>query len=163
MPEGARVLWMLEQVEQLEKQFESAQDKITDRCEKMISDFFGESLDLPKKIKKYAEIGVRYQNFIDRFKSKIILDDGHISIEAKNLLLASKAEILNLRSNISKAKLSTSQYKRDLRVMERQIYAYREIETLKTDTKKRKAKKLTESGDLPKYKIDEIIESVKNE
>ena len=51
MPEGARVLWMLEQVEQLEKQFESAQDKITDRCEKMISDFFGESLDLPKKIK----------------------------------------------------------------------------------------------------------------
>ena len=148
-----KAIFMLEHIKQLEENFIEAQDRIEDRCERLITEFFSESLDLPREIKKYAKIGMRYENFIDRFKTKIALDDCVISGEAKELLQISKAEILKLRSNISKAKMSTAQVKRDLRVMERQIFAYREIETLKTDPQKRKAKRLTESGYLPKYKI----------
>ena len=163
MPENARVIWMLEKIEEIRNDFETASDRIEDRCEKLITDFFSETLSLPAEIKKYAQIGIKYQNFIDRFKSRIALDDCVVSGEAKELLHTAKAEILKLRSNIRKAKESTSQVKRDMRVMERQLFAWREIDTLKTDLQKRKAKQLTESGNLPKYKISEIIESVRNE
>ena len=84
-----------------------------------------------------------------------------MSGEARELLQTAKAEILNLRSNITKAKLSTAGYKRDIQSMERKIYTFENIELLKTDKQKRKAMKLCE-GNLPKYKIKEIIEGIRN-
>ena len=163
MPENSRVVWMVEQVEKMSEDFEKAQDKIEDNCQSLIKDFFSETIDLPAEIKRLAQIGMRYESFIDRLKSKIMLDESIVSGEAKQLLQTAKAEILQLRSNIRKAETSTSNIKRDMQIMERKLYAYREIETLKTDSKKRKARKLTEDGNLPKYKIDAIIEGIKNE
>ena len=162
MPEPARVIWMLEQIEQMEKDFEEASDRISDRCERLISDFFSESLDLPKKIKRLAEIGVRYQNFIDRFKSKIMLDESIVSGEARELLQTAKAEILQLRADITKSEVLSAGYRRDMRIMERQLYAYREIETLKTDKQKSQARKLCE-GLSTKYKIDEVLRQVRKD
>ena len=156
-----KAVWMLEHKKKLESKFETSSYRIEDRCERLITDFFSETLSLPAEIKKYAQIGIKYQNFIDRFKSRIALDDCVVSGEAKELLHTAKAEILKLRSNIRKAKESTSQVKRDMRVMERKLYCNEQIETLKTDTKKRKAKRLTEN-DIPKYKIDAIINEIKD-
>ncbi len=163
MPEKSRVIWMVEQVEKMREDYEKVSDKIEENCQSLIKEFFSETIDLPAEIKRLAQIGMRYESFIDRFKSKIILDESIVSGEAKELLQTASAEILQLRGNIRKAETSTSNIKCDMRVMERKLYAYREIETLKTDSKKRKARKLTEDGNLPKYKISAIIESIKNE
>ncbi len=161
--DNSKALWMLSHIKKLEEDFEEAQDIIEDNCQSLIKEFFSETIDLPAEIKRLAQIGTKYESFIDRFRSKIMLDESIVSGEAKELLQIAKAEILQLRSNIRKAETSTSNIKCDMQTMERKLYAYREIETLKTDSKKRKARKLTEDGNLPKYKISAIIESIKNE
>ena len=158
----SKAIWLLSQVEQIEKDFEMAQNKIEDKCQSLISDFFSETLDLPKEINRLAQIGVRHESFIDRFKSKIILDEGIVSGEAKELLQTAKAEILNLRSNIRKAANSTSDIKREMQIMERKIYLHEQIELLKTDKQKQKVKSLCENANS-KYKIDIIMRQVKKD
>ena len=103
---------------------------------------------------------MRYEGFIDRFKSKITIDECIVSGEAKELLTAAKAEIQNLRSNIRKAKESTVQVRKDMNAMKRQIYMHEQTEKL-PEILKKKARNLCE-GASSMYKIDEIIREVKS-
>lgn len=160
--DNSKALWMVEHIQKLEDQFEVASYKIEDKCQKLISDFFDGVLDIPIEIKKYASIGMRYSTFIDRFKSKIALDDCLISSETKELLLASKHEIQKLRNVISKTTRSTSQIKKDMWSMENQIYMYEQIQLLETDAMKGKAKQLCENV-TQKFRINEILRKVKRD
>ena len=105
---------------------------------------------------------MRHESFIDRFKSKIVLDECIVSGEAKQLFQTARAEILQLRSNIRKCKASTSDIQNEMKTMKRQIYCHEQIGLLKTDAQKRKAKKLCE-GTTSIYKIDGVIRQVKKD
>ena len=80
------------------------------------------------------------------------------------LLTAAKFEIETLRREISSKKRDTVETQKNMRVAERKIYTYEQIELLKTDAQKRKARNLCECANVSsKYKIDEIIREVKRD
>jgi hypothetical protein len=150
----AKAVWLLGQVEKLEEQFEEATDRIEDKCQRIIS-------ELPKEIQKYAKIGLRYSGFIDRFKSAIAIDSMVIDEEVKGLLMMAKAEIQKLRSEKSAIIRDTTQSRKDVKEMKLQLYAWHQIEKLKTDNQRKQAKKLCENA-TSKNKIDTVIREVKN-
>ncbi len=161
-----KAIWLLSQVEQLEEQFETANDIIQDKCEKLISEFFSETLDLPKKIKKYAQIGMRYSGFINRLKTRVAIDEMVVDEEIKELFQMAKAEIQSLRREKSAILRDTAQTRKDIKNFKIQLYANEQIDLLKTENQKRKAKQLVE-GANSKNKIDctlrEIRKNAKHE
>lgn len=158
-----KAIWMYQTVKQLEEQFEEAQDILEDKTYRFVEDFLNDGIDLPREMRKYIAIGQRYSNFIDMFKSRVRFDEGLLNQETKDLLMMARAEIKKMRGIISGTKADTLQIKKDMQNMERAIYTHEQIQLLKTDSQKKKARTLCE-GITSKYKIDQILRQVrKNE
>lgn len=158
----SKAVWMLEKIEEIRNDFETASDVLEDKTYKFVNDFLTDGTDLPKDMQKYIAIGKRYQDFIEMFKCRVAIDDCVISEEAKELLLMSRAEIRKLRSTIAGTKANTVQIKKEMKIMERDIYCREQVEKLSTTAMKKKARILTE-GASSKYKIDTVIREVKRD
>jgi len=157
----SKAVWLLSQVEKLDEDYHEFKDKLEDKMQALVNDVFEQDIGLEKDIKRWAAIGQRYESWIERFKMRIAVDDCVISNEAADLLKMAKHEILDLRKKINRQKRENSIIKKDIKEMERQIYAHEKIQSLETNAQKRKAKKLCE-GVTAKFKIDEIIEGLQN-
>ncbi len=157
----SKAVWLLSQVEKLESDYQEFQDIIHDKTEKIISEVLRDDLDISEDLERWATLGRNWENWIQRFKGRIIVDEGIADGQAKKLLKAAKFTIENLRREISSTKRDTVQTLADMKTMKRKIYIHEQIEKLKTDSQKRKARNLCE-GANSMYKIDQIIREVKN-
>jgi len=156
----SKCIWLLSQVEQMEKNFEKANDIITDKCESLIKEFFSESIGLPAEIKRLSIIGQRYENFVQAMRFRIAVDEGLVAGEAKELLTMAQMEIKRLRAQKNKIYRDTQHVRNDMRLMQTEIYMHEQISKLKTDKQRTTAKKLCE-GAKTKNKINQVISEVK--
>jgi len=157
----ARVDWMHSEIEQMRKNFEEASDIIENKMQKLISEFFSETLDLPKEIQHYAQLGMRYAGWIERFKYRSMIDEGIVNGEARELLYAARAEIKKLRAEKSRIIRDTASTRQNMKEMKIQLYAWQESEKLETESQRKQARKLCEGSNLTKNKVNTIIQEVK--
>ena len=152
--------FMYSEITKMREDFETTNDLLEDKVYKFVEDFLSNGVDLPKEMQKYIAIGKRYDDFIQMLKCRVRMSEGLLSEQASDLLIMARAEIKKLNGRISGIKADSLEKKADMRVMERQIYCHEQIEKLKTDSHKRRAKQLCE-GANSKYKIDQILRQVK--
>lgn len=159
-----KALWMMERINEIENDVEAYKDKLSDATAKTINDIIEEDLEFPEKVLKYAATGEFYQDLIDQFKIRMAIDDGLVNEEARELLREAKQTILNLRSNIAKAKASTKCVREDLKIMSKQLYIHKKLDEVKTDTAKKRVKRLlleSETIDsMTEYEIDRKIAEI---
>ncbi|MCD4693300.1 MAG: hypothetical protein K8R79_10325 [Calditrichales bacterium] len=156
--DNSKALWMLERIE---KDYERFKDKLTDTTAKTINEIFEEDLQLSENVRKWAYKGKLYDNIIQQFKIRISVDDCLMDEQALSLLREAKGTILNLRSNIAKAKNSTAMVKDDIKTMRKQLYIYKRLDEMKINNlNQHKIKTILLEGDidnLSEYEIDKKI------
>ena len=162
MPENSRVIWMLEKIEEIRNDFEEAENILTDRVERLVEDVLKNDLGLDKDILEWAMVGKRYSEWLQRFKGKIIIDEGIAMGEATELLKIAKCEIQTLRRNINSAKRSTTLVKDDIAKMRKQLYVHLKLDEMKLDNPtKYRVKQILLEGDglkiLTEYEINKKI------
>ena len=157
----AKAVWLLSQVEKLDEDYQEFKDLIEDKCQKIINDAFENELGLEKDIKRWAALGQRYETWIERFKGRLCVDECVAEGEARELLQDAKFTIQKLRQEEAAIIRDTAAVRKDMKLMENQIYAWQESEKLKTDSQRKQARKLCEGKNLTKNKVNAIIQEVK--
>ena len=137
MPENSRVIWMLEKIEEIRNDFETAQDLLEHKVYKFVDDFLTNGVNVPKDMRKYIAIGKRYEDFIDMFKCRVRMSEGLLSEDAREMLLMARSEIKKLRGQIAGTKAETQDFKADMKNMARKIYIYEQVNKLPTATQKK--------------------------
>ena len=157
----SKCLFMVEYIEKITEDYENFKDVLEDRAAKIIRDVFQNDLGLNKQVLEWASIGRQYEQWIDRFKGRLIREnfaDG----EAIELLKISKCEIQTLRKNIAAAKRSTTMVKDDIKKMSKELFVHGQLDEMKINNiSKQKVKKILLEGDalkgLDEYNINKKI------
>lgn len=130
-------------VEKYEGKFEEYKDDITSKFSNFVDDILKEELELPEKIKEYAQIGERYKPIMDQLKTMLAIDEGTFDEEAKGLLKESKDEILKLKEKANKLVSENMDLEKDAKEMAAHIYLRKKCDGL-TEAKRGKIMKLLE-------------------
>ena len=159
-----KVLWMMERIEGIEKDHEHFKDKLSDTTAKIINEILEKDLTIPEKVMEYASKGKLYEDIIQQFKIRMAIEEDLVNDEARELLREAKETIINLRSNIAKAKASTNCVREDLEIMSKQLYIHKKLDKVRTDIAKQRVKRLlleSETIDsMTEYEIDRKIAEI---
>ena len=164
--DNSKALWLLSQVEQMENDYNEFKDRLSDATAKYVDEILSEDLEISENVRKWAAKGKNFDNLIKQFKIRMSYDDCLMDEEALSFLREAKGKIIKLRSNISKAKMSTAMVKDDIRLMQKQLYIHRRLDEMKINNlNQHKIKTILLEGNidnLSEYdidnKIDELLE-----
>jgi predicted metal-dependent hydrolase len=155
--DNSKALWLLSQVEQMENDYNEFKDRLSDATAKYVDEILSEDLEISENIRKRNI----FDNLIQQFKIRISYEECLMDEEALSLLKEAKGTILNLRSNIAKAKTSTAMVKDDIRLMSKQLYINNRLDEMKINNPSQyRVKKILLEGDIDNLSEMDIDEKI---
>ena len=149
-------------LELYEDKFETYKEEITEKFSNFVDEVLNEELVIPEHILEYAKKGELYFDLIEQFKTRFIIDEGHISDEVKSLLKEARDEIMSLKSKLNETISESLDNEAELNQLKIKNFIMEKTESLPYD----KAVTIREMFEDEKNfdrvysKIDSLIETI---
>lgn len=149
-------------VEEYEDKFETYKTEITEKFSNFVDEILDEELSIPEHILEYAKKGELYYDLIEQFKTRFIIDEGHIDDEVKGILREARDEITSLKSQLNSSIQESLDTELEMNRLKAKNIIMEKTSELPFDTAT-KVKAILEGETDPdriNQKIDSIIETI---
>lgn len=121
-----------ELLNEYEEKFEEYKEHITSQFSNFVDSVLEEELKIPDYIKEWANVGEKYHDFIQEFRSHIAIDEGCVNEKAQTLICDSRAEIEKLTNEINELTAKNLELHEDAHKLALDAYINEKCENLTT-------------------------------